>query len=398
MRQLKMFSLLTLLAALVLSACAPVRTLPGSAAPAAPERMLTGNPLADTSWQLTELNGQAPLADVTVTLNLAADGSAGGNDGCNAYFIDYTVDGDAITFGVGGSTMMACAEPIMTQAAAFQAALASAATFAVNGDTLTFSDASGAAVAVFTAQSTGLADTAWDVTNYNNGREAVVGLLADTTLTVEFGADGSLAGSAGCNNFRGGYTVDGNAIAIGPLATTRMMCPTPEGIMEQEAEFLAALESAATYQVDGQMLHLRTADDALAVTMVRRQADAADAADKASTLGAAAVTGQVTYLARMALPDDAVVTVSIHNAQLADAPPEMTLLGEQVIPTAGSQVPIPFAVEYDPAAVQEGALYSIGARINDGAGNLLFVSTTVNPVITQGNPTEGVEILVQPVQ
>ena len=59
---------------------------------------------------------------------------------------------------------------------------------------------------------------------------------------------------------------------------------------------------------------------------------------------------------------------------------------------------IPFAVEYDTAAVQEGALYSIGARINDGAGNLLFVSTTTNPVITQGNPTEGVEILVQPVQ
>ena len=59
---------------------------------------------------------------------------------------------------------------------------------------------------------------------------------------------------------------------------------------------------------------------------------------------------------------------------------------------------IAYAVEYDPAAVQEGALYSIGARITDGAGNLLFVSTTVIPVITQGNPAENVEILVEPVQ
>ena len=392
MHQPKLLVLAALLAMLALAACAPIRPLPGGAA--APMDAGMGapadNPLAGTAWVLTELAGQPPLADVTVTLHFEADGSAGGSDGCNSYFNSYTVDGAAIEFGVGGSTMMACAEPIMTQAAAYQAALAGAATFAVADGVLTLLDADGAAVAVFAVQSSDLAGSAWSAVNYNNGREAVVGLLADTTLTVAFGDDGSISGSAGCNNFRGGYTVDGATIAIGPLATTRMMCPTPEGVMEQEAAFIAALESAATYRIDGDRLDLRTADDALAAVLVR--------AEPAAATGAAAVTGAVTYLVRMALPDDAVVTVSIHNAQLADAPPEMTLLGEQVIATAGSQVPIPFTVEYDPAAVQEGALYSIGARINDGAGNLLFVSTTVNPVITQGNPTEGVEILVEPVQ
>lgn len=385
MHRLNLVLVLTAIAVLVLAACVPVSRVGSDAAPmAAP----ANDPLAGTGWLLTELGGQAPLDGTTVTLNFEAGGSAGGNDGCNSYFTTYTVDGAAITFGMGGSTMMACPEPIMTQAAAYQAALAAAATFGVADGVLTLSDAGGAAVAVFAAQSSDLAGSAWDAINYNNGKSAVVGVMLDTQLTATFGTDGTINGSAGCNNFMGSYTSDGvSAIQIGPLATTRKMCPVPEGIMEQEAQYLAALESAATYRIDGNRLELRTADDAMAANFERAAAAAAPAA----------VTGSVSYLVRMALPEDAIVTVSIHNKQLADAPPEMTLLGEQVIPAQGSQVPIAYAVEYDPTAVQEGALYSIGARITDGAGNLLFVSTTVIPVITNGNPTENVEIIVDPV-
>ena len=92
-----------------------------------------------------------------------------------------------------------------------------------------------------------------------------------------------------------------------------------------------------------------------------------------------------------------VVRVSITNASLADAPPEMVLLSAQVIRNpVGS--PIPFAVSYSSADVDGRALYSVGARIEDADGQLLFISTTMNPVITKGNPTSGVEVLVSPVQ
>ncbi len=97
----------------------------------------------------------------------------------------------------------------------------------------------------------------------------------------------------------------------------------------------------------------------------------------------AVVTGTVNYLVRSALPEDAVVKVQIVNASLADAPPEMTVLGEQVITQPG-QVPIPFAVGYDTLNVQENALYSLTVRIEDGQGNLLFITTQSVPVITQG--------------
>ncbi|HXV97717.1 MAG TPA: carboxylesterase family protein, partial [Anaerolineae bacterium] len=49
-------------------------------------------------------------------------------------------------------------------------------------------------------------------------------------------------------------------------AATRKACPQPEGVMDQEMQYLAALETAATYQLRGDTLELRTADGALAVT------------------------------------------------------------------------------------------------------------------------------------
>ena len=58
--------------------------------------------------------------------------------------------------------------------------------------------------------------------------------------------------------------MDGEKITIGPLASTMKFCNDPEGVMDQEAQYLAALQSAATYRIEGNRLELRTADGALA--------------------------------------------------------------------------------------------------------------------------------------
>ena len=110
--------------------------------------------------------------------------------------------------------------------------------------------------------------------------------------------------------------------------------------------------------------------------------------------GGAAVTGQVTYLQRSALPPEAVVVVTINDISRADGP--QIVIGEQIIPTEGRQVPIPFAVSYDPSLILENHTYAVRARISDAAGKLLFTSDTVIPVITRGNPVSDVEVLVVP--
>jgi heat shock protein HslJ len=100
--------------------------------------------------------------------------------------------------------------------------------------------------------------------NYNNGREALVSALTGTEVTALFSVDGNLTGTAGCNDYRAGYQANGSNIKIGPIATTRKYCAEPEGTMEQESEYLAALESAASYRIDRQQLWLFFANNSTA--------------------------------------------------------------------------------------------------------------------------------------
>jgi putative lipoprotein len=107
-----------------------------------------------------------------------------------------------------------------------------------------------------------------------------------------------------------------------------------------------------------------------------------------------AVTGFVTYRQRIALPPDAVVHIMLQNTSIADAPPSVTMLGEEYITSPG-QVPIPFAVKYDATEVDRRMNYGIRVRIEDGGGQLLFMNTQSVPVLTQGNPSRNVEVLVE---
>ncbi len=133
---------------------------------------------------------------------------------------------------------MACEDAIMTQEQAILAALGQVVSYEVADGQLKLLGEDGAALLTLTAQtSSDLTSVVWRATNYNNGREAVVGILEDTEMTAIFDEDGTLSGSAGCNNYVTGYTVTGNQMTIGPAASTMMLCAEPEGIMEQEAAY-----------------------------------------------------------------------------------------------------------------------------------------------------------------
>jgi putative lipoprotein len=73
-----------------------------------------------------------------------------------------------------------------------------------------------------------------------------------------------------------------------------------------------------------------------------------------------AITGEVSYRERIALPPTAVLTVRLLDVSLADAPE--TVVGEQTIDPAG-QVPIKFEIKFSSAVVQPSATYALQARI-----------------------------------
>jgi heat shock protein HslJ/uncharacterized protein YraI len=283
MRKLSLFSLLLLLS-LVVAACVPGALPPVVEQPTtAPERAPaepTQAPVAEvpivsepvlpgTAWIMVSLNGHLPVTETPVTLQFGADGSASGSDGCNRYTTNFIENEDMLTFGPIAGTMMACEEPAMTQAAEYQTALGSVTNFTSSSRQLILF-AGDEIVLTYIADAQSLAGSMWTVTSFNNGREAVVGLLEGTEITLNFEAD-AFSGSAGCNNYFGGYSVEGDSIKVEPPGSTRKFCETPEGVMEQEGQYLLALQSAATFRIEGNELWLRTAGDAIALIATRAE-------------------------------------------------------------------------------------------------------------------------------
>ena len=225
--------------------------------------------LNGTSWVLSSLPGHSLHGDVVATARFE-DGRVSGTDGCNRYTAPYTATGAMLQVGPrGASTQMACPPAVMKQAEVFMGALARASTHRMVDGQLQLLAADGTVVATFAAQSQNLAGTSWRVTGYNNGKQAVVSVLTGTSLTMAFANDGRVSGSAGCNNYSAQYTLGGQTLTIGPAAATRKMCVNPERIMEQEQQFLKALETVATARFEGDRLELRTATGALAATLAK---------------------------------------------------------------------------------------------------------------------------------
>ena len=231
-----------------------------------------GSALEGPTWRLASLPGHdaAFLAAVPdgVTVQLSA-GTLQVFAGCNRMRGGYTIAGDRVTFGPMAGTLMACPPPLGDVENAVAHALTGTQRFTVAGDALTLVSAAGETLSFTKVPPPELDGTNWTITGFNNGRQAVVSPLGDTTLTLSF-RDGRVSGFAGCNGFNGAYTRDGDRLSIGPLATTRKAC-AGKGVMEQEQQLVAALESVTTWAIDHGMLDLHRGDGERALTAKRTE-------------------------------------------------------------------------------------------------------------------------------
>ena len=57
-------------------------------------------------------------------------------------------------------------------------------------------------------------------------------------------------------------------MTISQAASTMMMCADPEGVMERRWPISQALKTVATYTIQGDELHMRTANGALVASYV----------------------------------------------------------------------------------------------------------------------------------
>lgn len=101
------------------------------------------------------------------------------------------------------------------------------------------------------------------------------------------------------------------------------------------------------------------------------------------------IVGTVSYRERIALPNNAVVRVSLFDVSRADAPAKV--LGTQEFSTMGKQVPFEYSIPYDSADIDARHRYSVSARI-EVDGKLMFISDSHYGVITDQHHTHVAKI------
>lgn len=209
----------------------------------------------DTAWTvdaIQRVDGSfgAPLPGTVLSVDFSTDGITSGLAGCNSFTGPYTTDGSSFSAGPLATTLKLCdPQPIMAQESNYLGLLAAADGFELTGDSLVLMQGSERTIEMSLQEPLSLEDTSWNLIFYNNQAEALVSVIQGTEITMSLDA-ANASGSAGCNAWNATYEAGGSDIQFGPTSSTRMTCPTPIGIMEQESLFLADIGFAVSYRVN----------------------------------------------------------------------------------------------------------------------------------------------------
>jgi heat shock protein HslJ len=95
-----------------------------------------------------------------------------------------------------------------------------------------------------------LTQNSW-VVNTIMGKSVDTSAFAKGLPNLNFGNDGKLTGSTGCNNFTGNFKLEGTGLQLDPGAMTRMACPG-----NGEADFLNAVKQVTNVKLNGNTLSL----------------------------------------------------------------------------------------------------------------------------------------------
>lgn len=105
------------------------------------------------------------------------------------------------------------------------------------------------------------------------------------------------------------------------------------------------------------------------------------------------VSGTIWIKQKVALPPDAVLTVTLSDASLADAPSKV--VAQRAVRTEGKQAPFSFVLPYNPSDVQPNARILLSAAVTIN-GKLVFITDSVQEAINNGGTK--IDLNLVPVQ
>jgi heat shock protein HslJ len=252
--------------------------------------------LDGTQWLLISLNGNNLLDGSRISLNFV-DGFVNGFAGCNKYrsliigtdedqFKYTATEDETLVIPKFMITEKDCpeSEGVMQQERAYVEALRNGSAYRMIDDRLEIQNASGETILVFVskegfqADPGDLVDTEWVLTLLNGER-----LVEGTNITLNF-SDDQARGFAGCNAYGGPYTAAGRGtLTILEIAVTAQGCLEPEGVLQQEDAYIAALTGADAYRVLDDRLEIEDASGETTLVFARKEQFPMDPGDLVGT-------------------------------------------------------------------------------------------------------------------
>lgn len=227
-----------------------------------PTAEATPPPLALTNWRLVSMNDVPVEEGFSSFLIFADEEGLYGYSGCNLFTSSYELMDSQINISPVPTSARVCDDNIKAKEEAVILVLNSASNYALEGQTLKLTNPDATRRATYEQMEPfPLEGTSWVLSAYNDGQGALVTVTEGSEISIDFAEGGQLSGTSGCNNYNASYEVDRHSIVIGPVASTLMACDQPEGVMEQESNYLRALENAQLQFNLGLSLILTTEDD-----------------------------------------------------------------------------------------------------------------------------------------
>ena len=214
--------------------------------------------IADGTWTLTRLTDaagtlqfgglDAPTLKLLGTSISTAEGTqVSGNAGCNTFRTTGIFKLNTLQLRPIATTRKACAESVMQAETRYLNVLGSARSFVRQGNTLILSTGTARAVFMYGTEAQRRILTEW----------LFVGGEGKEPLTVRFSKEGRISGFSGCNTYTGQYDVTDDILSVGPLASTRKACLSPD-LQTQEQTYLQDLQAVRSFSVAGTQLILIT--------------------------------------------------------------------------------------------------------------------------------------------
>ena len=159
---------------------------------------------------MTSVNGANAVPDTSVVIYFGPQGGLVGSTGCNFQSRDYTTSGSKIDIQRAATTPFNCTPATKAQEEVYVSVLTQESSAKVEGYKQTLSDPDNSLVAEFDRlPDQPIGRTSWNLNAYNNGQGSLSSPLEGSQVTAQFGTDGNLSGSAGCNDYTAAYKTDG---------------------------------------------------------------------------------------------------------------------------------------------------------------------------------------------